>query len=437
MSPYRGRLARPGALLCNGLFALLACGLLAGCRGSAGTANGLGIAGAPSPKPLVGWTGWRGPNRDGISPCVPDRLPAKPKLLWTRPMTGLGLSGVVATGRYVIVADKDQDAKQDIFRCLAADTGAQVWTLAYAAAGDMDNTNSPRATPLIHNGLVYLLGAFGDLHCVKLDTGEVVWKRNIVQDFGARLLQWGVCASPLLVDDKLVVNPGARDASLVALDRLTGKVVWRSPGRPGAYASFIVGTFGGVRQIVGYDDISLGGWNTETGSRLWELRPEVEGDFNVPTPVAVHGKLLVATENNGTHLYGFDGAGRIQPKPLAQNHDLMPDTSTPVVLDGMVFGCAGALYCLDLDSGLKTLWEGMTDRAYDDYVSFTAGNHRLLVSTVSGELLLVAADRDAYRVVSRLRLSGVAEVWSHPALVGDRLYIRSDSSVSCVVLADG
>jgi len=332
------------------------------------------------------------------------------------------------------VADKDLDETQDIFRCLDADSGRELWTLNYAASGNMDYTNSPRATPVISEGLVYLLGAFGDLHCVRLADGNVVWKRNIVQEFGAKRPHWGLCASPLVVDGKLIVGPGAKDASLVALNLQTGKLVWKAPGRASAYASFIAGTFGRVKQIVGYDEISLGGWDLVTGVRLWELVPEIDGDFNVPTPVAVDGKLLVATENNGTRLYGFDDNGQIQPKPLAQNEDLVPDTSSPVVLDGLVFGCSGALYCLDLADGLKMRWEGFTGRAYDEYASLIAGNGHVLVTTVEGELLLIEATRAAYKVVSRLRLFENEQVWSHPALVGTRLYVRSDAAAYCVLL---
>ena len=101
---------------------------------------------------------------------------------------------------------------------------------------------------------------------------------------------------------------------------------------------FIVSGLNGITQVVGYDAASLAGWDPQTGRRLWKLIPDYEGDFNVPTPIVVGNKLLVSTENNGTRLYGFDGAGRILPKPLALNEDLAPDTSTPVVCDGLLLG---------------------------------------------------------------------------------------------------
>lgn len=382
---------------------------------------------------VVVWTDWRGPNRDAVSPYVPNKLPTRAKFLWKRPLTGLGLSGIAATSNYVIVADKDKQNKIDIFRCLEADTGKQLWTLEYPAAEEMDYSNSPRANPVIHQGLTYLLGAFGDLHCIKLDTGHVVWGKNIVKEFDAELPTWGMCSTPLLVDDKLIVNPGAKDASVVALDRRTGKILWKTPGEPAAYSSFIVGIFGGVRQIIGYDAISLGGWDPNTGRRLWNLLPEEEGDFNVPTPINVDGKLLVATENNGTRLYGFNKDGKIQPKPLARNLDLAPDSSTPVVTNGLVFGCFGGLFCLDLKNELRTLYSA-DDDVFHDYASLIAGNDRVLITTVEGELLLIRANANRYTLQSRLRLFEDTEVLSHPALIGNRLYIRNRTEVCCLLL---
>ena len=391
--------------------------------------------GSDDGQPVVQWTDWRGPRRDAVSHYVPKKLPAKAKFLWRKQLTGMGLSGIAATSRYVIVADKGKEKKLDIFRCLDADTGEQLWTVKYTAPEEMDYSNSPRANPVIHEGLVYLLGAFGDLHCVNLKTGQVVWKKNIVKEFGAELVTWGMCSAPLIVGDKLIVNPGAKDASIVALDRRTGKVIWKTPGEPAGYSSFILATFGNVRQIVGYDSISLGGWDPKTGKRLWKLLPDDEGDFNVPTPIYIDGKLLVTTENNGTRLYGFDDNGIIRGKPLAKNFDLGPDSSTPVVINNLVFGCLGGLYCLDLNNDLKTLYS-VDDDAFFDYATLIAGNDHVLIITVESELILIEAARDRYTLKSRLRLFEKSEVFSHPALIGSRLYIRNTTEVCCLLLDD-
>jgi outer membrane protein assembly factor BamB len=279
-----------------------------------------------------------------------------------------------------------------------------------------------------------LLGAFGNLRCVHLADGKLIWERNLPHEFKAALPTWGMCSTPLVVDDMLVVNPGGPDASLVALDCGTGHTRWTTPGVPAAYSAFICGVFGGRRQIVGYDRQSLGGWDVETGARLWQLVPPTEGDFNVPTPVAVDGGVLVATENNGTRLYRFDGSGRIIPKPACEFAELAPDTTTPVLTSGRLFGTHGGLFCLDLKKGLKQLWF-RDDAALGDHASLVADDERVLVITLAGELILLDARADTCRILSRLRLfDHDVEVYSHPALAGTRLFVRGSSSVICVDL---
>ena len=259
------------------------------------------------------WPGWRGPHRDGRVAHLPARLPTQPKIIWTRDLPGRGLAGLAATAREVIVADRTAADDQDLILCLDADTGAEHWRRAYPTEGQIrDYGNAPRATPLIEGERVYTLGGLGNLQCLRLRDGEVLWTRHLARDFQAGVPTWGYCASPLLVDGRLIVNPGAPDASLVALDAATGRECWRCPGLPAAYASFIIGTFGGRRQLVGYDEKTLGGWDPATGERLWTLVPPNEGDFNVPTPIDAGGQLLLTTENNGTRLYGFDPAGRLR-----------------------------------------------------------------------------------------------------------------------------
>jgi len=390
----------------------------------------------PAREPVAEWTDWRGPARNAVSPALPDTLPAKALFLWKRTLTGAGLSGIAATARYVVVADKSEGKDQDIFRCLEADTGKQLWSIAYATPTKLEFTNSPRATPVIHGSFAYLFGAFGDLHCVSLEHSRIIWRRNIIEDFGAELPAWGTCSTPLIVDDKLIVNPGAKDASLVALGLYAGEIIWKTPGKPAAYGSLIVGTFGGKRQIVGHDAVSLGGWDPNDGTRLWELRPPKKGDYNVPTPIDVGGRLLVATEKNGARLYDFDDNGRIRTTPVAVNRDLSPDTSTPVVANGLAFGCAGGLFCLDLNSELKTRYSVTGTKTFEEYVTLIAGNDRVLAVMIDGRLGLFEAAPDRFTPVARLQLFDNAEIWSHPALVGNRLYIRTMKEIACVLLTD-
>ena len=380
------------------------------------------------------WPDWRGPGRDGHVPRLPGRLSETAKFIWKKAaMTG-GLAGLSVSDGRLILAERDFDEEHDVYRCLNADDGELLWRVEFPTHGKLDYGQSPRATPVIHEGRAYLLGAFGDLRCVNVTDGKVVWKRQLPREFQAELPTWGMCSTPLVVDDLLIVNPGGTNASLAALDCVTGRTRWTTPGFPAAYSAFICGEFGGRRQVVGYDQHSLGGWDVTTGKRLWQLVPPTEGDFNVPTPIAVKGGVIVATENNGTRLYSFDEAGRIIPTPAADYQELSPDTVTPVVTGGRVFGAHLGLHCLDVQKGLKRVWQ-RDDSALGDYATLIADEERVLVITLGGELILLDAQSDKGDVISRLRVfEDDVEVYSHPALVGTRFYMRGGSSVVCLDL---
>jgi outer membrane protein assembly factor BamB len=381
------------------------------------------------------WPDWRGPARDGLVPRLPTRLPTTAKFVWKKAaMTG-GLAGLSVSDGRLILAERDFGDEHDVYRCLNSDDGELLWRVEFPARGTLDYGQFPRATPVIHGGRAYLLGAFGELRCVDVADGKVLWRRHLIREFDAELPTWGMSATPLVVDDLLIVNPGGKNAALAALDLATGQSRWTTPGQPAAYASFICGEFGGRRQIVGYDQFSLGGWDAKTGERLWQLVPPTEGDFNVPTPIAVDGGLIVSTENNGTRLYCFDDAGRIIPKPAAEFADLSPDTATPVVTGGRLFGAHLGLRCLDVRNGLKPVWH-WDDGKLGDYATLIADAERVLGLSVHGELLLLDAKASECVILSRLKVfEDDVEVYSHPALVGARLYVRGGSSVVCLDLS--
>ncbi len=392
-----------------------------------------GSSGAKAAGRAESWPGWRGPNRDGTTPWLPDVLPAEPVWLWRTPLGGTGLGGIAATDRYVIVPDRDALDTNDVFRCLDADSGKPVWELAYPAPGKLDYGNSPRATPLVHGDRVFTLGAMGDVHCLSLDDGRVLWKTNVVKQFGAKLPTWGMCASPLIVDSKLIVNPGAPGAAVVALDADTGELVWKAPGAAAAYASFIFGRFGGVDQIVGFDSMAAFGLDPQNGRRLWTLLPKHKGDFHVPTPVRLGEQLLLTSENNGTRIYSFGQGGAIKPAPVAQHEDLAPDTNTPVVVGGRVFGCWNGLYCLSAES-LEQIWVD-EDEVFEQYASLIASADRVLATTTRGELLLYDAAANERRLLGRLRIAPAdVDLVAHPAVSRRCLFIRIGREACCLAL---
>lgn len=400
-----------------------------------GTADGkTSVSRAPRSATAMEWPDWRGPERNGRVARLPERLPDTVKILWKKAGVAGALAGLSVAGGRLILAERDLGDEQDVYRCLEVTRGEPVWRVAFPAPGHLDYGSSPRATPVIRAGRAYLQGALGELRCVDIADGRVLWKRDLPRDFQAKLPEWGLCSTPLLVDDLVIVNPGGAKASLVALDQATGRTRWTTPGRPAAYASFIVAEFSGRRQIVGYDEGSLGGWDIQTGGRLWELVPPRPGDFNVPTPLAVEGGLVVSTENNGTRWYHFDGAGRILPRPAAVYGEPAADSTTPVATCGRVFEARFGMRCLDLANELKPVW-AWEDDSVGDYATLIADDERVLVITLGGELVLLDGRSKEGNVVSRLRVfDEEVEIYSHPALVGSHLFIRGGSSVVCVDL---
>ncbi len=382
-----------------------------------------------------GWRQWRGPGRDGRVARIPKQLEATPKVRWRIGMTGPGVGGLAVVGDKAIVPDKSEAEDEDVFRCLAMTDGKELWSVRYAASGEMDYTNSPRATPLVVQNRVYLLGAFGDLVCAGLQDGAIDWQINLVDTFGAELVTWGYSSSLMVVGDRLIVNPGAPDASIVALDRWNGELIWRCGGAAAAYGSFMAKKLGGNLQVVGYDAVTAGGWDVVTGKRLWTMRPDQENDFNVPTPLFLDDLMVLVTENNGCRIYAFDENGVLKEDPVAVNMDYKHDTVTPVWTGGRIFGCNGynTLICLE-DRHLKPIWE-KEDEVFGDYASLIADDKRVLVVTVSGYAILIDAGADEYREEGRMQLYNErSDLYSHPALAGGALVIRNHQETICIDL---
>lgn len=399
-----------------------------------------GFVSCPTATETTGWTDWRGgPRRDAIRSDVPLKLPAQARFLWRKKMESPAMAGIAVQPPFLIVADKTSGTTNDTWRCLNANTGEQLWELTYRATGELDYTNTPRATPVIIGEKVYLLSAFGHLHCVELKTGKVLWKRELLADFGGKPLAWGFCPSPMIDGDRLITGTASKDAAIVALDRHTGKLLWKTPGEPMAHGAMLLDVFGGRRQLVGYDIESIRGWDPETGKCLWSVTPPKPRDYNVPTPLKFGEFLLLSTDDHATRLHAFNADGTIRPQPVAKHNDLKPEISTPVIVNGLIFGTINdLLFCLDAANGLAEQWR-VEDKALNEYASLIGGNNRVLATTTTGELLLFAAEPQACRVISRLQVfqgkdGRSPDIWAHPALVGDRLYLRSPEETVCLLL---
>ncbi len=393
----------------------------------------------PYDSPETTWIAWRGINHDGICDFLPTNIPRQMRELWSAKLTGPAMAGIAVTDQFVVVADKDTELENDIIRCFNPKTGESLWSYRYPASQQIDFTNAPRAMPVICDGLVYTQGALGDLHCFELASGRIIWHRHLVEDFSGELPWWGYSSPPLVDGDRLIIAPGGKETSLVSLDRLTGDLIWKTPGHATAYSAMQIIKIDNHREIVGYDVAGLAGWNPETGKRLWELIPPDNSDFNVTTPLFSNSHVILATENNATRSYRLIDLVNGKGKPIAVNDDCAPDTCSPVIWKDRLFCAAyGELFCLDMKDNLKTLWSKTGDEFYD-HVHLIAGNDRVLAWTTSGDLILFDATADEYRPVSSLRPfesdsdeNDKVETMSHPAVTPGRIYLRDSRKIKCL-----
>ncbi len=342
---------------------------------------------------------------------------------------------MVADEKYVVVASRDLEDQRDFYQCFDAESGQPLWQHLSEAPGNLDYGNAPRATPLIYEGFVYVVGAFGDVICLELETGVPLWNKHLVRDFQGKLPDWGFSASPILVDDQLIVQPGGSRCAIAALDPITGEVAWQAEGNGAVYASLILQEVNGTQLLIGLDSLGAGAWDAKSGKNLWKSSPRVGGDFGVPSPVTTSAGWLVTSENNGARWFPFGSDMSLpNPDPAAVNDRASPDANTPVVVDDRVYVADDRLYALDLSDKLKTAWR-IDDRAFRGYASLIASNDRLLAFTESGELILIECQPKSGRIFSRLRLTNEnARCLSHPALVGNRLYIRFGRTLARVDL---
>ncbi len=401
------------------------------------------------------WIDFRGPQRSGLVASLPDTLEDM-HTVWAAPMVGRGLGGIAVTGRWVFVTDRDEEARVDYLKMLDAQSGRLRFTgelvnpAGFLTSRELDYGNSVRTTPVVSGDRVYVLDAFGTLYVWYPPQSEAfapsgrirgVSTAALVDDF--ELITWGVSATPLVVSSpgggtRLIVNSCSATHTLLGLDADLLTPHWLGPGQSTGYASCIAGSFGGRLQIVGYDTRSLGGWDPDTGERLWTVPLEEEEDYIVPTPVALdQWRLLVVSESNCLRIYRFDEQGLLLPEPVATNEEITTDTVTPVAVAGKAYcTSAGALYQIDTNHRLQTTWS-MSDDAFSGHVSLIADvrGRRLLVTTFSGELLLFDISGDTPVLISRrtVFLPGEQEeIFSHPSVVGNRIYLRGLNSLKCV-----
>ncbi|MHC4435202.1 MAG: outer membrane protein assembly factor BamB family protein, partial [Planctomycetota bacterium] len=241
------------------------------------------------------WPQFHGPNRDNKSPdkgllkAWPEGGPSR---IWETGGIGEGYSTVSIVGKRIYTAGAIDD---DCVITALDINGKEVWTQTNgkAWAGSYPGT---RSTPTIAGGLLYHLSGIGNLICLKAESGDLVWSRHILKEFGGRNIIWGLAESPLVIGDKVICTPGGKDVGMVALEKQTGEVIWKCRGagdKPG-YASPILIEYQGLIQIVTPMSKAIVGVRASDGKLLWRYPHEVYTDQNITTPLFHDGFLIIS-----------------------------------------------------------------------------------------------------------------------------------------------
>jgi len=394
---------------------------------------GTGPEAAPVPHEPE-WPGFRGPHRDSVVAGVriaTDWTATPPVELWRRKI-GPGWSSFAVDGD--LLYTQEQRGDDEIVAAYRVSTGEPVWMHRDAVRFYESNGGAgPRATPTVHDGRVYTLGATGILNVLDGATGAVVWSRNAATDTNREIPDWGIASSPLVVDGLVVV---AASGHLAAYEAGTGSPRWFGPTGGGGYSSPHLATIGGVPQIVllrGGRTISVA---LSDGTLLWDHDWQ-PGVSIVQPGFAENGDVLVA----GGDAMGGLGIRRLAVAPGATgwtveerwtSRGLKPYFNDFVVHRGHAYGFDGSiLACIDLAGGART-WKG--GRYGHGQLVLLADQDLLLVISEEGELALVGATPGAFTETARFRaLDG--KTWNHPVLVGDRLLVRNGEEMAAFKLA--
>ena len=394
------------------------------------------LAIAVAPVSAGDWPQFHGPNRDnrstdkGLLKTWPEGGPSR---LWEAAGIGEGYSTVAIVGKRIYTAGAIDD--DCVITALDMD-GKGVWTRKNGKAWKISYPGT-RSTPTIANGLLYHLSGIGNLICLKADSGEVVWSTNILKEFGGRNIIWGLAESPLVVGDKVICTPGGKDVSMVALDRKTGKAVWRCAGagdKPG-YASAILIEYQGLKQIVTPMSESIVGVRASDGKLLWRYPHKVYTDQNITTPIFHDGFLIISgcVRKGTTSLQLRVSGDECSVEQHWHNETLDNKQGGIVLLDGRLYGYAPSQnrskpwVCVDFKSG-ETIFRSAPVKSSYRYKNgcITCADGMLYLFSDDGNMALAKRTDTGLEATGRLRIEerGKRPTWAHPVVNGGNLYLR-------------
>jgi outer membrane protein assembly factor BamB len=375
--------------------------------------------------PAAYWTDFRGPRRDGAyreGPIRADWPAAGLTPLWKQPIGGGYASFVIAGGRAFTI---EQRGHEEVATAYDVATGRELWANRWTALfAETLGGDGPRATPTWFDGRVYALGGAGELRALDATTGGTIWRTNILGDSAATNLQWGMSASPLIVDDTVVVLPGGRsDQSVVAYDRRTGARRWSALSDQAAYVSPMLVTLAGVRQILIVTALRLAGITADRGELLWEYPWPAPNGIAAAQPIVIGDNRVYLSTGYGTGAAVVELAktgDRFSVREVWRGITMKNRFAAAVLRDGYIYGLDEAiLACIDAATGTLK-WKGGR-YGYGQVV--LAGDH-LIVLTEDGDLALVGATPERHQEIARFHVLD-GKTWNHPALAGGYLLVRN------------
>jgi outer membrane protein assembly factor BamB len=377
-------------------------------------------------RPRAGyWTDFRGPKRDGEyreGPIKDDWPSSGLTPVWKQPAGGGYASFVVAGGRAFTI---EQRGRQEVVAAYDVPTGRELWTNTWSAEfRESMGGDGPRATPTWADGRIYALGAMGELRALDESSGRVIWRTNILTDSGARNLDWGMAASPLVVDDMIVVLPGGPNGqSVVGYDRDSGKRVWSALNDQQAYTSPMLVTLNGVRQLLVLSATRLMGLAPTDGTLLWEYSFPTYNGINAAQPIVLGDTRIFLSASYGAGAAVIELSGG--PKAFAvrevwRNTRMKNRFSGSVLHNGVIYGLdESILAALDPETG-ELKWKG----GRYGYGQVLLAGDKLIVLTEDGDLALVRATPERHEELVRFPvLEG--KTWNVPALAGGYLLVRN------------
>ena len=377
------------------------------------------------------WPGFRGAARDDVLTGVTinaDWSLNPPQEIWRRPV-GPGWSSFALVGNRLCT--QEQRDEDEVVVCYDAATGEPIWLYAYPARfWEVMGGAGPRATPTYHDGRLYTLGATGVLNCLDAATGEPVWTRNIADDTGAPVPDWGFASSPLVVDDLVIVHAaGAPEGeAVVAYDLASGEPRWFGQAGGASYSSPHLTTIDDVRQVVMITGEGAFGLEVETGEALWkhEWLLDSNGSRVLQPAILEDGRgILIGTSfGMGTRRISVssDGSGTWTANEDWTSRGLKPYFNDLVVHRGTAFGFDGnILAAIDVSTG-ERVWKG--GRYGNGQMLLLPDQDLLLVLSERGELALVRASTERFEELARIpALDG--KTWNHPIVVDGVVYLRN------------